>query len=110
MQFGSTGNMVLFGAVPVIMAKTTELVGRCGNAVLSDVDIALFFAGPFGWVSAVAIGAVWLAILALEQTSLLATVAARSNGMQLGTLESLRFTARRSLTILRVAGRLIAAS
>lgn len=79
-----------------------------GNDVLSDLDIALFFARPWGWFCAIAMGAVWLGMIALEQVSLLAILAAHSPGLRLIALGSLRFAAVHALPVLQVTSRLIA--
>ncbi len=95
---------------PLFSVLLSCLLALGGTSVLSDIDIALFFAGPFGWISAVALGSVWLAIFALEQASLLAILAARTKGLRLSSFDSLLFAARHLIVILRVAGRLIAIS
>ncbi len=78
---------------PLFGALFRSLLTFSGQSVLSDVDIAMFFAGPFGWFCAIVLGAVWLAIVALEQASLLAILAAREKGQKMGAIGSLRFAA-----------------
>jgi glycerophosphoryl diester phosphodiesterase len=83
------------------------LLAIAGQSVLTDVDIALFFAGPFGWLCAIVLGAVWLSIVALEQASLLAILAARHRGQRLGMLDSLRFAAGHAADVLKVTAKMI---
>lgn len=92
---------------PLLAGLFRCLLAVAGESVLSDVDIAMFLAGPFGWFCAIVLGAVWLGIVALEQASLLSILAARQIGKKLGTLDSLRFAASHAPAILRVSGRLI---
>jgi glycerophosphoryl diester phosphodiesterase len=92
---------------PLFTVLIRTLLWLGGQRVLSDVDIAYFFAGPFGWFCAILIGAVWLAIVALEQASLLAILAAQEQNSRPSVLNSLRFAASRAPAVLRVAGRLI---
>lgn len=92
---------------PIFVALFRSLLTLSGNSVLSDVDIAMFFAGPFGWLCAIVLGAVWLGIVAVEQATLLSIMAAHASGTRIGVLAALRFTASHSLRILKVAGRLI---
>lgn len=79
-----------------------------GQPVLSDLDIAAFLLGPVGWAVAILLGAVWLAIVALEQGSLLAILAARHQQQRLGVREALQWSLGHAVPVLRVAGRLVA--
>ena len=74
---------------PLLTILLQGLLVVRGNPVLSDGDIAKFFVGPLGWLCAIVIGAVWLGILALEQASLLAILAAHSQRKQLSALGAL---------------------
>ena len=95
---------------PLLTILLQGLLMVRGNPVLSDVDIAWFFIGPLGWLCAIVIGAVWLGILALEQASLLAILAAHSQGKQLSALGALQYALTYTVSVVRVAGRLTAAS
>jgi glycerophosphoryl diester phosphodiesterase len=95
---------------PLLTILLQGLLVVRGNSVLSDVDIARFFIGPLGWLCAIVLGAVWLGILALEQASLLAILAAHSQGKQLSALSALRYALNYTVSVVRVASRLIAAS
>lgn len=92
---------------PLFAALFRTLLTLSGNSVLSDVDIAMFFAGPFGWFCAIALGACSLGIVALEQTSLLWILAERSQGKKTSVLASLRFAAGNATNVLRVTARMI---
>lgn len=96
----------------VLLTPLFGVLFRClltisGQSVLSDVDIAMFFACPFGWFCAIILGAAWLAIVALEQASLLAILTARAKGQKMGAIGSLRFAAGHAPRVLRVTGKLI---
>ena len=95
---------------PLLTILLQGLLLARGNPVLSDVDIAWFFLGPLGWLCAIVIGAAWLGILALRQASLLAILAAHSQGKQLSVLGALRYSLNHTVPVVRVAGRLTAAS
>ncbi|MCR9119893.1 MAG: hypothetical protein NXI22_23400, partial [bacterium] len=77
---------------PLLAALFRIALMLAGHSVLSDVDIAMFFAGPVGWICAIVLGAGWLAIFALEQASLLSIIAANANGQKMTARESLRFS------------------
>jgi len=79
-----------------------------GSDVLSDVDIAMFFASPYGCFCIMVLGAVWLGIVALEQSSMLAILVATSVGKRLGALDAILFASRRAIPVLCVTGRLTA--
>jgi glycerophosphoryl diester phosphodiesterase len=93
---------------PLLSILYRGLISLSGNAVLSDLDIALFLAGPGGLLAAVLVGAVGLSIIALEQASLLAILAAYAVGRPVTTLGAILFALRHSLAVIRVAGRMIA--
>jgi glycerophosphoryl diester phosphodiesterase len=76
---------------PLLSLLYRGLISFSGNAVLSDLDIALFLAGPVGWLAAVLVGAVGLGIIALEQASLLAILAAYAVGRSVTTLGAILF-------------------
>lgn len=52
--------------IPLVGSLFRVLIALSGQAVLSNVDILMFFLGPAGWVCAFLVGAIWLAIVALE--------------------------------------------
>lgn len=93
---------------PLLAALFRILLSLSGNQVLSDTDIALFFAGPFGWLCAIVLGAVWLAIVAMEQSSLLWMLATRSQKeTNPGVLASVQYAVEHASSVLRVSARLV---
>ena len=86
------------------------LLAASGNAVLSDADILFFFLGPLGWLCLIAVGAVWLGIIALEQASLTAVVCASDAERRLPTLDALRFAAVKAMRVLQLTARIVALS
>src|SRR5688572_30797205 len=61
---------------PVIGILFRVLIATSDNKILTDQDILFFFLGPIGWICFVAVGALWLGIIALEQAALLGVVGA----------------------------------
>lgn len=92
---------------PLFAALFHLLLALAGQSVVTDVDIALFFAGPFGLGCAIILGAVRLGIVALEQASLLSILAARAQGQKMSVVGSLRFAAGHGANILLLTGRII---
>src|SRR6476620_3899116 len=84
---------------PVIGILFRGLIAASGNSILTDQDILLFFLGPIGWVCMVAIGARWLAIIALEQAALLGILAAATQQRQMGVVPALKFAAAKSRSV-----------
>ncbi len=95
----------------IAFAVLTPLVGLLfqtalavsGSGVLSDQNILFFFLGPAGWVSFIVVGAVGLAIIALEQSALLGILAASQQRRRMGIVGALRFSAANAWPVLRVA-------
>ena len=92
---------------PLFAAFWQALLAFGGSSVLSDVDIAKFFAGPFGWICGIVLGATWLAIVAIEQASLLLILAAKSQGKEKNATSAIRFAITHSAAVFNVAARLI---
>ncbi len=95
---------------PLLGLLWQGLLGFAGQSILSDVDIAMFFARPFGWFCLVVLGAVWLAIIALELGALLYILAARSVGTQPRSVAAVRYILGHGLNVLAVTTRLIGRS
>jgi glycerophosphoryl diester phosphodiesterase len=79
-----------------------------GNAVLADQDILFFLLGPMGWISFILVGAVALAIIALEQAALLSVLGASGQQREMGITGALWFAAKNAWPVLRVTGRMAA--
>ena len=93
--------------IPLFVVMFQCVLALGGKSFLSDVDIAVFFAGPVGWLCAIVLGAGWLTILALEQATLLCMMATHSSGRPVSVIAALRFTAEHVFTLLVVAARVI---
>ncbi|OYP36526.1 glycerophosphodiester phosphodiesterase family protein [Rhodopirellula sp. MGV] len=93
---------------PAFVVLFQFLFGLSGDEVLSDLDLVYFLIGPLGWVCGLAVASLWLAILALEQASLLWILVQRQNGQTAHTLDALRFAAVKSISVLRVAFAIVA--
>lgn len=96
----------------VLLTPLTSLVWRSvlswrGQSALSDVDIAMFFAAPVGWLCAIGLGAIALAVIGLEQASLLTVLAADSAGKKATAVGAVRFAAAGFDEIIRVTLRIV---
>ncbi len=92
---------------PAIGILFRVLIATSGNSILTDQDILFFFLGPVGWICSVAVGALWLSIIALEQAALLGIVGAASFQKRMGVVPALRFAAANGRSVVMVAARLI---
>ncbi|NIP87437.1 MAG: hypothetical protein GTO03_18540, partial [Planctomycetales bacterium] len=91
--------------VPLTGILFRTLIAASGQAVLADQDILYFFLGPAGWFCLITIGALGLAIAALEQTALMAVIA--STSQRIGVLGALRFTAAHSWPVVQLAAQMV---
>jgi glycerophosphoryl diester phosphodiesterase len=83
------------------------LLSLSGQSVLSDLDIAYFFLTPFGMVALILFAALLMTILVFELASLMAISAGSVQGLHVGIMSSLYFTARRARRIFLFAIRLV---
>jgi glycerophosphoryl diester phosphodiesterase len=93
---------------PLVGILFRVLVAVSGKSVLADQDILAFFLGPVGWVCFVAVGGIWLGIVALEQAALLGILCAAADENRLGVLGALRFAAATARPVVLVTARLLA--
>ena len=93
---------------PLVGILFRLLLAMSGTSVLSDVDLLYFFLRPIGWLCFITAGALWLAILALEQASLVGIIHARAAGQRLGVLGALRFASSNAWPVLQVTARFVA--
>ena len=93
---------------PLTGAIVRLLIGLSGRTVIADQDIAYFVLTPLGLASLILIAAVLVAIMALEQASMMAICAGLSFGPNNRTFDVLAFAAVRTPRILRFAVRLVA--
>ena len=98
-----------FGLLTPLLGVVFRLmITLSGESVLSDTDIALFLVRPLGWLCFIVAGALWLAIKALEQASLLGIICAQTDGEHLGVLGSLRFAYSKATPTIRLTTRIAA--
>jgi len=93
--------LILWPVWGLALRLFVELSGRDD---LADDDIVAFLLSPIGWAACFVVGALWLAIMALQQAALMQVIALRGAGDG-GVLAALRTTAARTPSILRLAGR-----
>lgn len=93
---------------PLVGILFRIMVAASGRSILADQDILFFFLGPVGWVCFIAIGALWLSIVALEQAGLLGIVAAASQQNPMNVVSALRLAVANSRPVIFVAARLLA--
>ncbi len=93
---------------PLVGILFRVLIAFSGKSVLADEDILFFFLGPVGWFCFVAIGALSLGILALQQAALLGIIGATSQDRRLRVIGALRFAAAHARPVLRVTVRMLA--
>jgi glycerophosphoryl diester phosphodiesterase len=92
---------------PLFAGFWHALLAFGGSSVLSDADIAKFFAGPFGWFCGIVLGATWLAIVAVEQASLLCILASNFLGREKNATSAIHFAITHATSVFNVAVRLI---
>jgi glycerophosphoryl diester phosphodiesterase len=97
--------MALF--TPLVGVIGQFLLGLSGQSVLSDLDIAYFFLTPFGMSALILFAALLMTILVFELASLMAISAGSVQGLHIGIMSALYFTARRAKRIFFFAIRLI---
>jgi len=78
-----------------------------GNRVLADQDILFFFLKPVGWICLIAVGAVSITILALEQAALLGLLGSLHGRQRPGVIDALRFAGAHGWPVLRVTARVV---
>ena len=92
---------------PLVAGALRIFVAMSGTAVISDLEIAYFLIGPFGWVCAVVIGALWLAIIVIGQTSLLGILGSKKFGNTLNARRALKFAAGNAWMVTLLAARFV---
>jgi len=97
--------MALF--TPLVGIIGRFLLSLSGQSALSDLDIAYFFLTPIGMVAVILFVALLITILVFELASLMAVSAGSVQGLHIGIVSSLYFTARRAKRIFLFAIRLV---
>ncbi len=96
--------------VPVAGLLLHLLIALSGRTVVADEDIVQFLLEPLGWLCLVVVGAVLIAIAALEQAALMGVVAAAQVSRHLGVTRALMFAGVHGWSVLRVTTRVIGLS
>lgn len=89
----------------VLFTPLLGLLGRLmlrlsGKPVLADQEILFFLLSPFGIVALVTTAVMLIAVIVLEQASLMAIAAGASGGMRIGVAQALSFAFTRMVGIL----------
>ena len=92
--------LVLWPVMGLALRLFVELSGRDD---LADDDIVAFLLGPIGWIACIVVGAIWIAILALQQAALMEILVRRSANDG-GVVTALWTTTRRATGVVRLAG------
>ncbi len=92
---------------PLVSVLFRLMLSASGNTVLTDQDILFFFAAPLGWLCLIAIGGLWIGIVAVELAALMAILATPTD-QHLGWLGGLRFASSNAWRISRVTARMVA--
>ncbi len=96
--------------VPFVSFLLHVLVTLSGRTVVADEDIVQFLLEPLGLICLVVIGALSIAIAALEQAALMGVVCAAQVPRHLGVTRALVFAGAKGWPVLRVTTRIIALS
>ena len=104
MTYAALG-VVLF--VPLVGIVGQLLLRLSGQPALADQDIVWFLVTPFGMVASILFAALMIAILAFELASLIEMSVGALQGLHIGTMQALYFTARRAGRILSFTTRLV---
>ncbi|WP_415407932.1 glycerophosphodiester phosphodiesterase family protein [Sulfurovum sp. CS9] len=96
----------------ILFAPLMGIIGRfllslSGEAVLSDMDIAMFMLSPPGILALIVLSGLLITILIFEQASMMALSATRLHEQNMGVIAALRFTFNHAKGIYLFATRLI---
>ena len=97
--------VVLFAPLAGILGRLLLLIS--GQPALADQDIVWFLLTPFGMAALILFSALLVAIAAFEQASLMAVGAGKVQGLHIGVMQALYFTARRAGSIFSFTIRLV---
>lgn len=99
--------MSLMVLTPLLSLVLHTLLATAGNAVLSDLDILLFFFRPIGFASAIVVGALWLGISALELASLLEILVANHSDSKIGVIGAIQIATTKAWSVLQLTARMV---
>jgi len=103
--------IVAFAALtPLVALLFRARLAMSGRTVAADQDVLLIFLEPAGLASAILLGAMLLAIVALEQAALMAVLYAHLAGRRVGPVVALRFALAYAWPVLRLAVRMVGAA
>ncbi len=89
---------------PLVSILFRIFVSVSGKTLLADQDILLFFVSPLGWFCLISVGALWLAIIALQLAAMMAILAdTTSDGTR--SFAVLRFAMARAWSTIRLTAR-----
>ena len=91
---------------PLVSLTLKLFMASKGASVLADQDILFFILSPLGLTALVVVGAVSLAILALEQACLMAIGFAETRELQVRTTDALWFGTRRAWPVVMMTLRI----
>jgi len=97
--------IILF--TPLIALMGRLLLSLSDQPALADQDIAWFLLSPAGIAGIVILAGLTIAILGVEQASLMTMGAGRAQGLSISTVAALRYTATRAHSIFSFAVRLV---
>jgi glycerophosphoryl diester phosphodiesterase len=97
--------IILF--TPLVAIISRLLLGLSDQPALADQEIAWFLLSPAGIAALVFLAGLTIAIIGFEQASLMTMGAGHAQGLHIGTLAALRFTALRAHRIFVFAVRLV---
>ena len=92
---------------PLVGLLFRVLLAFSGRSSLVGLEFLYFFLGPVGWGTALALGAFWLAIVALEQVTLFGILVAATFKLHPRILPALRLAARSAPAILGATARMV---
>jgi hypothetical protein len=95
---------------PLVGILFRVLLAAAGKDVLADQDILFFFLRPVGWLCGIAVGGLWLAIVALEQAALMAVLCANQGQRRVGVIAAIQFAGTKAWPVLRVTARMVGIS
>ena len=94
--------------VPLVGILLRTLLSLSGESFLADTDILFFLLGPVGWICVFSAGALWLGIVALEQSALLSIFHGDRQARPIHVIEALQFTAIKVPAVLGITARIVA--
>ena len=92
---------------PLVGILFRLLLAAAGKTVLADQDILFFFLRPVGWLCGIAVGGLWLAIVALEQAALMAVLCANQGQRHLDLVAAVQFAGANAWPVLHVTAQMV---